>query len=323
MTTQASAGNRPALRAVLLLGPTASGKTEAAFRLAERLPVEIVNVDSAQVYRGMDIGTAKPSASDLARVPHHLVDILDPTEAYSAARFRADALRLVGEIAARGRLPLLVGGTMLYFRVLTLGLDELPRADPVLRAAIERQARERGWPALHRDLASLDPVSAARLDPGDSQRIQRALEVVRLTGRPLSDLVGRRRTMDEDWLAIGLMPGERAHLHTRIAQRFEAMLEAGLVDELVALRRMWPALHPGLPSMKCVGYRQAWIYLDGGYGTGVAARDELRDRGIFSTRQLAKRQMTWMRSMSRIKLLDPQHPGWLDALERIVAGIQV
>jgi tRNA dimethylallyltransferase len=286
--------------------------------LAERFPVEIVSVDSAQVYRGMGIGTAKPDASELARVPHHLIDILDPTETYSAARFRADALQLIEAIVARGRVPLLAGGTMLYFRALTHGLDDLPQADPELRARIERDARERGWPAMHAELAVLDPDTAARLEPNDAQRIQRALEIVKLTGKPMSAQLGARQGVDHAFRAIGLMPADRAELHARIAQRFDAMLEAGLVDELRCLRRDHPALHAGLPSMKSVGYRQAWAYLEGEYGTGAAARDELRNRGIYATRQLAKRQMTWMRSMPGLTLVDPLPDGWLGEIERLM-----
>ncbi len=285
-----------------LAGPTAAGKTAVALALARELPVEIVSVDSALVYRGMDIGTAKPSAAERAAVPHHLIDILDPAQAYSAARFAADATRLVAEIRGRGRLPLLVGGTMLYFKALREGLDTMPAADPALRAAIDREAASRGWPALHAELAAVDPATAARLAPADAQRIQRALEVWRLTGRPLSawHRSGPPATPDApsagmqreaaSWPLVSLEPQSRAWLHQRIAERFDAMLAAGLVDEVRALRARGD-LHAGLPSMRCVGYRQAWAALERG------STDDLRDAGIAATRQLAKRQLTWLRSI--------------------------
>jgi tRNA dimethylallyltransferase len=273
------------------MGPTASGKSALAASLARRFPVEIVSVDSGAVYRGMDVGTAKPTPAERAAVRHHLIDLLDPTEAYSAARFRADALAAVGEIASRGNVPLLVGGTMLYFKALREGLSDLPEADPHLRAAIEAEARERGWPALHAQLARVDPETAARLQPADSQRIQRALEVWRSAGVPMSHLVGGRKGGPPLRLVqIALVPRDRAALHRRIEARFEQMLADGLVEELAALRQRY-ALHAGLPSMRCVGYRQAWAHLEGEYD-----RATLRDRGIFATRQLAKRQLTWLRS---------------------------
>ena len=286
--------------AILLLGPTASGKSAAALELARRLPAEIVSVDSAQVFRGMDIGTAKPGAAERAAVPHHLIDIVDPTDAYSAARFRADALRLMREIAARGRVPLLAGGTMLYFKALREGLSNLPQADAAVRAAIEAEAREKGWPALHAELARIDAPTAARLKPGDAQRIQRALEVFRITGKPLSALQGARVPAEAEYrfLPMALVPAERAALHQRIERRFDAMLAAGLVDELVALRGKF-ALAPALPSMRCVGYRQAWEHLEGAYD-----RAGLRDRGVYATRQLAKRQLTWLRAMPEPKVFD-------------------
>jgi tRNA dimethylallyltransferase len=278
---------------VLLMGPTASGKSALAMALAERLPVEIVSVDSAQVYRGMDVGTAKPSRAERARVAHHLVDIVDPTDAYSAAAFVRDATHAIGDIHARGRIPLLVGGTMLYFRALTHGLSALPAANPAVRAALDARAAVEGWPALHGALAGVDPVTARRLDPLDRQRIQRALEVFELTGRPMSALLGEPSRSSEPadrFIRIALMPGDRAVLHRRIAERFDAMLAAGLVDELRALRRRC-ALTQGLPSMRAVGYRQAWQHLDGQFDTAA-----LRDRGIYATRQLAKRQLTWLRA---------------------------
>jgi tRNA dimethylallyltransferase len=300
--------------AVLLMGPTASGKSALAMAIAAQMPVEIVSVDSAQVYRGMDLGTAKPGADDRRAVPHHLIDIVDPTEAYSAARFRADAVRLVGEIAARGRLPLLVGGTMLYFKALRDGLSNLPAADADVRAEIDDAARRRGWPALHAELARVDPATAARLEPGDAQRIQRALEVFRLTGAPLSRHLGTRETALPFMLhPIALVPSDRGALHRRIAERFDAMLAADLVEELARLRTRY-ALHPGLPSMRCVGYRQAWRHLEGEYD-----RAELRERGIFATRQLAKRQLTWLRAWSGLRTFDCLDP---HVAPKVLAAVQ-
>jgi len=260
--------------------------------LAARVPVEIVSVDSAQVFRGMDIGTAKPGAKDRAAVPHHLIDIIEPTQSYSAARFRADALRLMHEITARGCVPLLVGGTMLYFKALREGLSVLPQADDAVRAAIEIEALGRGWAALHADLAKVDPQAAARLKPTDSQRIQRSLEVFRLTGRPMSELLGRSgaEPLPFRLVPVTLAPSDRRVLHRRIEARFESMLNRGLVEELQSLRARC-ALSAGLPSMRCVGYRQAWKFLEDEI-TGA----ELRDQGIFATRQFAKRQLTWLRA---------------------------
>ena len=274
------------------MGPTASGKSAVALDLAVRFPVEIVSVDSAQVYRSMDVGTAKPSAKDRNVVPHHLIDIVEPTQHYSAARFRADALRLLGEITSRGRIPLLVGGTMLYFKALREGLSSLPEADAATRAAIETEALERGWPSLHAELAGFDPLTADRLKPGDSQRIQRAIEVFRLTGRPMSELLGRHRAEPLAFRLeqLALVPSERGVLHQRIAARFESMLKMGLVEELRALRGRY-TLTPGLPSMRCVGYQEAWQFLEGEIDAA-----ELHDRGIYATRQLAKRQLTWLRA---------------------------
>lgn len=283
------------------MGPTASGKTALAIEIATRLPAEIISVDSAQAYRGMNVGTAKPSAAERAAVPHHLIDIIDPTDAYSTARFREDALRLIAEIAGRGRLPLLVGGTMLYFKSLREGLSNLPQADAGVRAEIDARATRAGWPALHAELAKVDPVTAARLQPGDSQRIQRALEVHQITGLPLSQLQGQRQqATDIPYRPIGiaLLPSERAALHRRIEARFEAMLRQGLVEELRALRQQF-ALTELLPSMRTVGYRQAWSHLEGRLSTS-----ELRDRGIFATRQLAKRQLTWLRSTPDVQAFD-------------------
>ena len=301
--------------AVAIMGPTASGKTAAAMEIARHIPAEIISVDSALVYRGMDIGTAKPGADELAAVPHHLIDIITPTEAYSVAQFREDAIRLAMEIAARGKLPLLVGGTMMYFKGLTGGLDDLPAANPEIRARLDQEAASIGYPALHERLAQLDPVTAARLKPNDSQRIQRALEIIELTGRPMSELLaGRPRTeLPFDLVAFSLEPSDRSVLHRRIAARFDAMLENGaLVHEVEKLRARGD-LHLGLPSMRCVGYRQTWEYLDGAYGM-----NELREKGIAATRQLAKRQLTWLRAMpDRIPVdcLQPDAPAVI--LERI------
>jgi tRNA dimethylallyltransferase len=279
------------LRPVLVMGPTASGKSALAMALAERFPAEIVSVDSAQVYRGMDIGTAKPSPEERRRVPHHLVDVVDPDAAYSAARFREDALAAIEAIRVRGRVPLVVGGTMLYFRALREGLSDLPPADPRLRAEIAGVLAREGLPALRARLAALDPDSARRLAPGDSQRIQRALEVCLLAGRPMSSLVGRTGRDDRlgEHAAIALLPGDRTELHRRIEARFERMLADGLVDELRALRARY-RLTATLPAMRCVGYRQAWDFLE-----GRADARELRAKGVAATRQLAKRQLTWLR----------------------------
>jgi tRNA dimethylallyltransferase len=282
-------------RAMVLAGPTASGKSAIALALADALPLEIVSVDSAQIYRGMDIGTAKPSAAERARVPHHLIDIVEPTERYSAARFAADAVRLIGEINARGRAALLVGGTMLYVKALFDGLDALPEGDVDVRAAIDAQATALGWPALHAKLAQIDPVSARRLNPNDAQRIQRALEVWQLTGRPLSQVHGQRVQAGLPLPMLALEPRARAWLHERIAERFHAMLRDGLIDEVRALR-VRADLHASLPSMRCVGYRQVWQALDEGELSGVA------ERGIAATRQLAKRQLTWLRRLPGVRV---------------------
>ena len=279
--------------AVAIMGPTASGKTAAALEIAKHIPCEIISVDSALVYREMDIGTAKPNAEELASVPHHLIDILDPTEAYSAMQFRNDALRLAQDIRARGKLPLLVGGTMLYFKVLRDGLDDLPEADPAVRARLDEEAARDGVPALHARLATLDPETAARLKPNDSQRIQRALEIIELTGKPMSALLTQKTAaaLPFTLLPLALEPSDRAVLHERIARRFDLMLENdGLLAEVRKLRARGD-LHLGLPSMRCVGYRQAWEHLDGQYDHA-----EMRERGIIATRQLAKRQITWLRS---------------------------
>jgi tRNA dimethylallyltransferase len=292
------------VKAVFLLGPTASGKTSVALALAARLPVEIVSVDSAQVYRGMDIGTAKPDRETLERVPHHLIDIAEPVDAYSAGRFRTDAARAIADIQARDRLPIVAGGTMLYYRALTGGLAELPPAQPAIRAEIERRAAREGWPALHAELARLDAASARRIEPTDAQRIQRALEVYRHTGRPLSEHHGESGADERpyDAITISLEPSDRAALHARIAERFRAMLAAGLVAELEGLRARY-ALDARMPAMRSVGYRQAWDTLE-----GVASVDTLEARGIAATRQLAKRQLTWLRAMRGVERFDALRP---------------
>ena len=275
------------------MGPTASGKTGVAVELAQRLPVELISVDSALVYRDMDIGTAKPDAATLARAPHHLIDIIAPTEAYSAAAFRHDALRLMADITQRGRIPLLVGGTMLYFKALREGLSVLPQADQAVRAALDAEIAQHGIRHLHQQLALVDAETAARLNPADTQRIQRAMEIFRLTGQPMSALIAQQEIAELPYriTSIALIPSDRAQLHARIAARFKNMLEHGLTDELRALREKYP-LHPDLPSMRCVGYRQAWQFIE-----GEIDEAQLLETGIAATRQLAKRQLTWLRSM--------------------------
>ncbi|CAM3342438.1 tRNA (adenosine(37)-N6)-dimethylallyltransferase MiaA [Polaromonas hydrogenivorans] len=317
----AHSASPPNIPYIALAGPTASGKTAAALAIArhyaDSCPVEIISVDSALVYRGMDIGTAKPSAEELAAVPHHLIDIRDPLHAYSAAEFVLDAQRLIAEISARGRLPLLVGGTMLYFKALFDGLDEMPAADAAVRAVLAVQAAEKGWPALHAELAQVDPVTATRLAPNDSQRISRALEVFRVSGQPLSFFQQRNASKNiadnaggaSAATLISLEPTDRAWLHGRIAQRFDAMLAAGFVDEVRALRARGD-LTPDLPAMRCVGYRQAWEALD-----GTSPMSELRDKGVFATRQLAKRQITWLRSMPQRRVVACDDP---TALEQVL-----
>jgi tRNA dimethylallyltransferase len=282
-----------------LLGPTASGKSALAMALAGRLPVEIVVMDSAQVYRGMDIGTAKPGAEERARVPHHLIDLVDPDEPYSAGRWRVEAVAAVKAILSRGRVPLIVGGTMLYYRALVHGLDALPHADPALRAAIDAQAAERGWPALHAELARIDPAAAQRIMPNDGQRIQRALEVWRLTGRPLSALQGAAAPALPFAVRAFSIEIDRRELHERIARRFDAMLRAGLLEELRAIQKRY-RVTARTPSMRAVGYRQAWEHLE-----GRTTYDEMRQRAIAATRQLAKRQMTWLRRLPDVQALPP------------------
>jgi tRNA dimethylallyltransferase len=315
MTAAASAAH-----AVLLMGPTCSGKSALALELARRFPVEIVSVDSAQVYRGMDIGTAKASREVRAAVPHHLVDVCDPSEAYSAGRFRRDALRLIAEVRARGRVPLLVGGTMLYFRALTRGLAPLPEADVALRARIEARARTTGWPALHGELAARDPVAAARIRPADGQRIQRALEVLELTGERMSQLQARTEPCPVPLAAFALQPFERDDLYRRIDQRFLAMMAEGLLDEVRALHGRGD-LEARLPSVRSVGYRQIWSHLSGEYRleTAIAA-------GQRATRNLAKRQLTWLNadeSVNWIRGLEDQALGPINrAVAEAAAGIR-
>jgi tRNA dimethylallyltransferase len=310
----------PAFEWVGLAGPTASGKTGLALALADEFPIEIVSVDSALVYRGMDIGTAKPTRAERAAVPHHLIDILEPSQAYSAAQFAADATRLIAEIRARGRLPLLVGGTMLYYKALVDGIDALPPADPAVRSRLDAEAAQVGWPAMHARLAQVDPATAARLAPNDAQRIQRALEVHELTGRPLADFHTResRPAAVPRHRLLSLEPEDRAWLHARIGERFGQMLTDGFLDEVRALRSRGD-LHTGLPSIRCVGYRQAWEAMDAGL-EGAALVEAVRERGVAATRQLAKRQLTWLRGMRR-EVLPAQDPACaLDHARRLLAA---
>ncbi len=298
------------------MGPTASGKTAAALDIAQKIPSEIISVDSALVYREMDIGTAKPSQEERASVPHHLIDIMDPAETYSVAQFREDTLRLVADIRKRGKLPLLVGGTMLYFRGLTSGLDDLPGANPEIRAKLDEEAAQIGWPGMHARLANLDPVTADRLKPNDAQRIQRALEIIELTGKPLSELHSGQpaQALPFNIIPIALEPSDRSKLHERIALRFDQMLKDDqLIEEVIKLRKRGD-LHPGMPSMRCVGYRQTWEYLDGKFD-----RKTLREKGIAATRQLAKRQLTWLRSMPERISIDCLSP---HALKNIMTHVE-
>jgi len=283
------------------MGPTASGKTAVAVALIDQLPIEIISVDSALVYKDMDIGTAKPDAHVLLHAPHHLLDLIDPTSAYSAANFSSDALRLMADITARGKIPLLVGGTMLYFKALQEGLSGLPEASPEVRAALDLEAAQVGWPGMHDKLAKIDPLTAARLAPNDTQRIQRALEVFVISGETMSSLFAKQTstTLPYRLLKLALVPNDRSVLHERIALRFDQMLDAGFLDEVRALLVKYPALTRDSTSMRCVGYRQALEHLAGDYDLA-----ELRDRGIFATRQLAKRQLTWLRGMQDSMALD-------------------
>ena len=308
-------------RAIALIGPTASGKTGIAVALGKALDGEVISIDSALVYRGMDIGTAKPSPAEQDGVPHHLIDIIEPTESYSAARFIDHALSAAAAIRARGRVPIFAGGTMLYFKALREGLDDLPQADPALRAAIEADAAARGWPALHADLARADPPTAARLAATDAQRIGRALEILRITGQPMSQFLKRRADsptadLPFDLLCFALEPSDRAVLHQRIAQRFDSMLAGGLIEEVRKLRSRHPQLSAAMPSMRCVGYRQVWEMQDGSLPAA-----ELRDRGIYATRQLAKRQITWLRSMPQRHVVACDEPAALQQVLDLVDGM--
>lgn len=300
--------------AIFILGPTASGKTALAMKLADQYPVELISVDSAQVFRDMNIGTAKPDAETLAKYPHHLIDLISPEESYSAARFCSDALRAMADITARGKIPLLVGGTMLYYKALVEGLADMPKADAAIRAQIDAEAAMHGWPHMHAELAKLDPASAERLKPNDAQRIQRALEVVRLTGRTMADIYAdqERTPFPYKRLTIALMPTDRAWLHERIALRFDLMLAQGLVEETRALRAKYQ-LRADLPSMRSVGYRQIWEMLE-----GDIPPQELRDRGIFATRQFAKRQITWLNSLPNLALFDCMTPALAETINNNV-----
>lgn len=286
--------------AIFLMGPTASGKSNIAMEIARRFPVEIISVDSAQVYRHMDIGSAKPDKATQAEIPHHLIDLINPDENYSAARFREDALSAMQEVTARGKVPLLVGGTMLYFKVLRQGLAALPAADDAMRKELEQLAHERGWPAMHAVLSQLDPVTAHRIQPNDSQRIQRALEVCYLAKKPMSEVLKQQQGSDFPYhvVNIALLPSNRSVLHDRICQRFDKMLTLGLVDEVRRIRDQF-RLTADIPAMRCVGYRQVYRYLDNEIGL-----NEMRERGIFATRQLAKRQLTWLRAMNDLQIFD-------------------
>jgi tRNA dimethylallyltransferase len=298
--------------ALMLLGPTGSGKSALALEVARHRPVEIISVDSAQVYRGLDIGSAKPSAAERSAVTHHLIDIRDPAERYSAADFVRDARAAIAAVRARGRVPLLVGGTMLYAKALRDGLSALPAADSAIRAAIDTDAQHLGWPALHARLATLDPETAARLAPNDAQRIQRALEVIEVSGQPMSELL-TQPTPDRPRLdVVALIPADRAQLHRRLEQRFDAMLACGFIDEVRALKQRGD-LTPDLPSMRCVGYRQAWAYLD-----GHGSHAEFRAAAIAATRQLAKRQLTWLRSLAADFSIEA---GSGDALQRLLTRL--
>ena len=302
-------------QAILLMGPTASGKTDLAIRLCKRFPCDVVSVDSALVYRGMDIGTAKPDAATLARTPHRLIDFLDPEERYSAGEFVRDAYREMDDIFAAGRTPLLVGGTMMYFRALTRGIAELPGADDAIRAAIDAEAAQRGWPAMHAELQGADPEAAARIKPNDRQRIQRALEVYRASGKPLSAWQEDSAPARDDigYLKVGLNIEPRSVLHDRIARRLDAMLEQDFLAEVEKLRGR-SGLTPDHPSMRAVGYRQFWQHLDGDFDL-----DEARDRALYATRQLAKRQITWLRSETDIFVVNPLEAGAIDAISSFLA----
>jgi tRNA dimethylallyltransferase len=300
---------------ICIAGPTASGKSAAARAIAQRWPVEIINVDSATIYRGMDIGTAKPTAQERTEITHHLLDILDPADSYSVASFRRDALQCVQDIQSRGRLPLLVGGTMMYFKALRDGLNNLPAADPEIRKVLEARAAAEGWPAMHDWLKTIDPLTAQRLSPNDSQRVGRALEIWQISGQPMSALLGATQPADEPvaTITVSLEPLERSILHARIAERFDQMLELGLVTEVQALHARGD-LHPGLPSIRCVGYRQLWSML-----AGELDLKQAREHAISATRQLAKRQITWLRSQPNRHLIDACSPNAIDQVVQTIA----
>ncbi|HEY7987487.1 MAG TPA: tRNA (adenosine(37)-N6)-dimethylallyltransferase MiaA [Methylophilaceae bacterium] len=301
---------KPNAPVIFLMGPTASGKTGLAVELAQHFPIELISVDSALVYQGMDIGTAKPDAATLKRAPHHLIDLILPTQSYSAAQFRDDSLRLIQDIHARNKIPFFIGGTMLYFNTLQHGMNALPEADAAIRKELVQRAEQLGWPTMHRELAKIDPITAQRLQPNDAQRIERALEIYTITGQPMSALLEQdnNNTFHYRLLKLALMPSDRGILHQRIAQRFDTMLEQGLAGEVTRLRTQYPQLTADTPSMRCVGYRQTWEHLDGKYDIAT-----LREKGIIATRQLAKRQMTWLRGMDDTEIMDCLYSSLLDS----------
>lgn len=305
--------------AIFLMGPTASGKTAATIALYQEFPLEIISVDSALVYRGMDIGTAKPDAETLRQAPHHLIDLITPLEQYSAAQFAKDALSLMHTVTEKGRVPLLVGGTMLYFNALQHGLSELPEANQDVRAEIEKEAARVGWPAMHAQLAMIDPLVAANIQINDSQRIERALEVYRISGQTMSALRAQssKPELPFNILKIALVPSDRAVLHQRIADRFQLMLKQGFVEEVKSLLAQYPQLTAESPSMRCVGYRQTLAYLNGEIDLKT-----LGEQGVFATRQLAKRQLTWLRGMSDVQVLDCLSPRWLDEMRQVMQSNQ-
>lgn len=301
--------------AIFLMGPTASGKTAATIALYQAFPIEIISVDSALVYRGMDIGTAKPDAETLRQAPHHLIDLITPLEQYSAANFAKDALALMHNATEQRRIPLLVGGTMLYFNALQHGLSQLPQADAIVRAGIEAEAAVVGWPAMHAQLTKIDPSVAAKIQPNDTQRIERALEVYRISGQPMSVLRAQstKQALPFDILKIGLIPSDRTVLHQRIADRFRLMLEQGFVEEVQGLLAQYPQLAEESPSMRCVGYRQTLDYLNGEIDLKT-----LGDHGVYATRQLAKRQLTWLRGMNDVKTVDSLDKNWVNSTLELI-----
>lgn len=306
--------------AICLMGPTASGKTALAIELVQRFPFDIINVDSAQIYRGMDIGTGKPDAATLRLAPHRLIDFLDPAESYSAARFRTDAIREMADIREQGRIPLLVGGTMLYFKALRDGLAVLPEADPVVRAQISKLAQQEGWPAVHARLADVDALAAQRIHPNDPQRLQRALEVFMVTGRSMTELQARdlpEHRQPEDLMFVSIQPAQRSVLHSKIEGRFRQMLDDGLLEEVRRLHQR-EDLHTGLPSIRSVGYRQVWQYLD-----GEISFDAMVERGIIATRQLAKRQVTWLRSWDRLHNFDSESPETMAKVLKLIHSTSI